>query len=176
LFFVDGVRGMVGGDSVHSAIGERDHDGFAVGRRAQRRIHFAVRVVFADIFVEQGEVMRRNFAGHTGLGALAATHGLERVRGGNVRHVQTRVPDLLRKRDVTVDNESFRGCRHATQTETEAGGAGVHGAVFGDAGIFGVLHYGKVQLGPEPQSYTHDVIVEDGFGVIGNRHRTRALQ
>ena len=62
------------------------------------------------------------------------------------------------------------------QAEAEAGGAGVHGAVFGDARIFGVLHHGKIQLRAQAQRHAHDVIFEDGLAVIGNRHRSGALQ
>src|ERR1700730_6535883 len=87
LLFVSGMRGVIGGDGVDGAVGERDDNGFAVGRRAQWGIHLEVGVVFADVLVNQSEVVRRDLAGDAGLGALTATHGLKRVSGREMGYV-----------------------------------------------------------------------------------------
>jgi hypothetical protein len=39
-----------------------------------------------------------------------------------------------------------------------------------------MLHHRQVQLGTELQSCPHDVVVEDGFAVIGHSHRASPLQ
>ncbi len=60
----------------------------SVRRRAQRRIHLKVGVVFADVLVDQREVVRRDFARHSRPRPLATPHRLERVRRRKMRHVQ----------------------------------------------------------------------------------------
>src|ERR1700733_5693426 len=104
LLFVGSVGGVVGGDGVDGAVGERNQNRFAVGGGAQRRVHLEVGVVFADVFIDQSEVVRRDFAGDAGVGALAAAHGLERVGSGKMRDVQARFVNLLGERDVALDD------------------------------------------------------------------------
>src|ERR1700693_6232556 len=88
LLFVGRMRGVVGGNGVHGAVGQGDQNSLAVRGRAQRRVHLEIRVVLAHVLVEQSEVVRRHFAGHPAgdasimNAALAATHCLERLRGG----------------------------------------------------------------------------------------------
>ena len=64
FLFVHGVRRVIGRNGVHNAIENSFDHGIAIGSRAQRRIHFGVRVVEADMLFGQQEVMRRNLAGH----------------------------------------------------------------------------------------------------------------
>ena len=142
----------------------------------KRRVHLAVGVVFSDIFVNQREVVRRDFAGDAGFGALAAAHSLEGVGSGKMSDVQARFANLLRERDVAVDDGGFGSRRHGAQAETKAGGASVHRAVFGQARVFRVLHDGKIQLRTETQSHAHDVIVEDGLAVVGDGDGSGALK
>ena len=167
---------MVGGDGIDRAVGERDQNRLAIGRRAQRRIHLEIRVVLADVLVDQREVMRRDFAGHARLGALAAAYGLQRVGRGKMRHVQARFANLLRERHVAIDDGRFGGRRHAAQSQTETRRSRVHRAILGDARIFRVLHHRKIQLGAEAQRHAHHVIVENRLAVVGDGDRSGALQ
>ena len=82
------MRGMIGSNRVHRAVRQRNQDGFAVESRPQWRIHLEIGVVVAHVFVDQGEMMRGDFAGHTHLGALGAADRLQRLRGREVRDVQ----------------------------------------------------------------------------------------
>ena len=75
------VGGVVGGDRVDGSIGQRRQDGLAIRRGAQRRVHFEVGVVLADIRVSEREVVRRDFAGYVRLAAFAAADRLQRVGG-----------------------------------------------------------------------------------------------
>src|SRR5271157_2806392 len=176
LLFVGRVGGMIGGDGVHGAVGERDQDGFEVGGGAQRGIHLEVAVVVADVFVGQGEVVRGDLAGDAGFGALAAADALERVGGGEMRHVQAGVGNLQRELDVALDDGGFGGGGHAAQAEAEGAGAGVHGTVLGHAGVFGVLHDGEIQFAGEQERLAHDGVVEDGLAVVGYGNGPGTLQ
>ena len=56
------MRGVVGGDGVHGAIGESGNQRGAVCARSERRIHLVIGVV-ADVVIAEREMVRRNFAG-----------------------------------------------------------------------------------------------------------------
>ena len=56
------MRRVVGGDGVHAAVGQAFDERGAIFARSERRIHFVMRIV-ADVFVNEREMMRRNFAG-----------------------------------------------------------------------------------------------------------------
>src|SRR5439155_14979350 len=97
FLLVRGVRRVVRSDGIDGAVGERHQNGLPVGGRAQRRVHLEIRVVFADIFVEQGKVVRRDFTGDASFPAFAATHRFECVGSRQMRHVQPRIANLLRQ-------------------------------------------------------------------------------
>jgi len=61
IFYRRLVRRVVGGDGIHGAVGESCEQRFAVLPRCQRRIHLEPRIV-AHVFVDQREMMRRDFA------------------------------------------------------------------------------------------------------------------
>ena len=176
LLFVDGVRGMIGSDGVHGAVGKRDDNRFAVSRGTQRRVHLKVRVVFADILVQKREMVRRNFAGHSGFCALAAAHGLEGVSSGEMGHVQARFANLLGERDIAVDDARFGRRRHAAQAQPKAGGPEVHRTVLGESRVLCVLHHGKIQFRAQTQSHAHDFVVEDRLSIVGDGNCSSALQ
>ena len=69
-----------------------------------------------------------------------------------MRHVQARFANLLRQRHVAVDDGGFGGRRHTAQPQAETRRPGVHGAIFSEARIFGVLHHRKIQLRTEAQT------------------------
>ena len=71
FLFVRSMRSVVGCNRIHRAVRQRDHDRLAISRRTQRRIHLEIRVVLANVFVDQREVMRSDFASHAGFGALS---------------------------------------------------------------------------------------------------------
>ncbi len=170
-----GVRSVVGGNGVHSTVRERDQNCFAVRGRAQRRVHLEVGVVFAHVFVEQREMVRRYFAGDAGLGALAAAHRLERVGSGKMRDVQSRFPNLLRQIDVAVHDVRFGGGGHAAQAETKAGRPFVHGTAFGEARVLSMLHHRQIQFSAQPQGRAHNFVIEDGLAIVGDGHSPGAL-
>src|SRR6202035_5416087 len=64
----------------------------------------------------------------------------------------------------------------AAQSETKARRTFVHGAVFRDARIFGVLHDRKIQLRAETKRGAHDLVVENGLAVVGDGDGSGALQ
>jgi hypothetical protein len=143
---VGGVRSVIGGDGVHRAVGERGQNGFAVGDRAQRRIHLVIAVVVAHVFIGQREMVRRNLERDARFGALAAAHTLQRVGRGKMGDVQAGIGNVHRELHVTLDDRRFGSRRHAAQSETERTRARVHGAILGHARVFGVLHDREIQL------------------------------
>src|SRR6202011_2784912 len=104
------------------------------------------------------EVMRSDLASNPGfmIPTLAAAHSLESVRRRKMRHMQARAGNPLGKMHVPVNDAGLGDARHGPQTKTEAGGTFMHGTVFREARIFGVLHDGQVQVGSEQQSPAHD--------------------
>ena len=73
-----GVRSMVGGDAIDSAVRQSGEQGFAIFTRAQRGIHFVIGIVLAHVFIEQREMVRRDLAGHAQVVALGFADGPER--------------------------------------------------------------------------------------------------
>ena len=64
-------------------------------------------------------MMRRDFAGHPRPAALSAPHGLQRIGGRKMRHMQARIRNLLRKLDIAVHNARFRRRLPAAQAQPE---------------------------------------------------------
>src|SRR5271170_6533904 len=81
------MRGVIGGDGVHAAVGEPGDQGVAIGARSKWWIHFVVRVV-ADVLVGEREVMRRDFASNAQLRFFREAHIFERAECGHVSDVQ----------------------------------------------------------------------------------------
>ena len=90
--------------------------------------------------------------------------------------VQARFANLLRESNVAIHDARFSSRRHSTQPETKAGGAFVHGSVFGEARILGMLHHRQVQFSAESQRRAHDFVFEDRLAVVGNGNCAGALQ
>src|SRR5579883_2253819 len=57
FLFVDRMRSMIGGNAIDAAVKQTGNHRLAIDIGTQRRIHFVVRIVLTDIFVEQQEVM-----------------------------------------------------------------------------------------------------------------------
>ena len=85
-----------------------DH-GVSVGGRAQRRVHFGVGVVEADVLFGEQEMMRRDFAGDAQSVAARLANGGDRRGSGRVGHVQVdaRVAKFGDKADVALDETAF---------------------------------------------------------------------
>src|SRR4029077_14070251 len=79
LRFVSSMWGVVGGNCVHGAIGERYDNGLEIGCGAQWRVHLEVGAILANVLVNQREVVRRDLAGDACFGSFAAADGLERI-------------------------------------------------------------------------------------------------
>ena len=73
------VGSVISRDGVDGAISKRDENGFTVGTRTQRRIHFEVGVVFADVRIGQAKMVRGDFTGDTRFAALAASDCFQRI-------------------------------------------------------------------------------------------------
>ena len=101
---------------------------------------------------------------------LAAAHCFESVRGRKMRHMQARAGNPLRKIHIPVNHAGLGDARHGAQTKTETGTTFMHGTVFGEARIFGVLHDGQVQVSSQQQSPAHDLIIENGFAIVSHAH------
>ena len=95
---------VIGGDSVHRAVGQSHEQCFAIRCGAQRGIHFEVGVILADIFVDQREVMWSDFAGDARTAALTATDRLQRVGGREMSDVQPRSGELLGQLHIAFDD------------------------------------------------------------------------
>src|SRR6185437_2614054 len=91
-------------------------------------------------------------------------------------HVHASAADLLGEMNVALYNRHFRLATHATQTQTERGWPIIHGAVPRNACIFCMLNHRKVEFRSKPQSFAHDVVVEDGLAVVSDGDCARALQ
>ncbi len=120
--------------------------------------------------------MRCNFKSDARFRALAAAHALQRVRRGKMGDVQAGVGNLHREMHVALDDGSLGSRSHTAQSETEGTRARMHGAIFGHAGVFGVLHDREIQLSAEKESLTHDVVFEDGLAVVGDGDRSGGVQ
>ena len=171
-----GMRGVIGRDRIHRAVPQRHHQRLDVSRRAQRRIHLAVRVVIVDRLVREREMMRRDFARDPRPAALPAPHCFQRIGGRKMRHMQASIRNLLRKLDIPVHNTRLRRSLPPAQSQAERCGAIVHRTIFRQPRVFRMLHHRKTQLSAQPQALAHDVVVENWPPVIGHRHRPRALQ
>ena len=147
-----------------------------IGYRAQWGIHLEVRVVLPDVLIDQHEVVRRHFAGHASLGALATAHSLQCIGGRDMRHMQPRFMNLLRERDVAIDHRGLRRCRHRAQSETEARRSRVHRTIFRDSSVFGVLDNRQVQFGAKTHGIAHHFVVENRLAIIRHGNRSGALQ
>ena len=52
----------------------------------------------------------------------------------------------------------------------------MHGSVFSEAGILGVLYHREIEFSPEAQSGAHRLVFKDGLAVIGDGYGSGALQ
>ena len=79
LLFVRGMGRVVGCDSIHGSVGQRHQQRLAICRRAQRRIHLAIGVVLAYIFINKSEMVGCDFTSDLCAAALAAADRLQRL-------------------------------------------------------------------------------------------------
>jgi hypothetical protein len=76
-----GVRSMVRGDAIDSAVCQPGEKGVAIFTRTQRRIHFVVGIVLAHVFIQQSEMVRCDLAGYAQVVALGFADGAQRSGG-----------------------------------------------------------------------------------------------
>src|SRR5579885_309580 len=83
-----GVRSVVGGDCVDSAVGKPLKNCVTIFAAAQRRFHFVIAVVIFDVLVNEAEVMRRNLASDCQAMFLSAPDHFERACCGKMRNME----------------------------------------------------------------------------------------
>src|SRR5881227_1328478 len=93
-----------------------------------------------------------------------------------MRHMDSSIRNLHREVNVAFDDVSFGSGWHPAQPQTKRMCARMHGTLLGEACIFCVLHDGKTQLRSLNQGCAHDVILEDGLAVIGDRDSSGLLK
>src|ERR1019366_4015393 len=136
LLFVEGMGSMVGSDGIDGAVGDAGDHGVAVGGGAQRRGHLVVGVELADVFVDQREVMRRDFSGGMDAGLLGLADSVHGFGGGDVGDMNMRL-GRAGQRNITSDNVSLGGVSHAAQAQAERHGPLVHGASGSETRVLG---------------------------------------
>ena len=83
------MRSVIRGDGIYRAIGEAREQCIAIFARGQRRIHFVARVV-DHVFVNEREMMRRDFASDRVALLFCCANVSERRARGKMRDVQPR--------------------------------------------------------------------------------------
>src|SRR2546423_3762451 len=79
---------MVGCDAVYSAILKPGQQGLTITIGTQRRIHLEISVVIGHIFINQSEMMRRDFTGHMQAVALGIAYRLQRRSRGKMSNMK----------------------------------------------------------------------------------------
>src|SRR5690606_8772787 len=104
LLLLGRVRGVVGGDRVDGAVGQRGPQRVDVLARADRRVDLEDRVVGGHHGVVQVEVVRGDLGGHPHAAGLGGPDQLDRAPRGDVRDVQPR-PDPGGQDQVAGDHD-----------------------------------------------------------------------
>src|SRR5579872_4229057 len=110
------MRGVVGGDGIDGAVGKSFEEGVAIVARSERRVHFEARVVL-DVFIDESEMMRRDFTCDSEATAFGFAHVFERAACREMRDVQSRA-GKCGDFDVASRANRFGGGGHAFQAET----------------------------------------------------------
>ena len=118
--------------------------------------------------------MHAKWCGVTSQVTLAAADGFERVGRGKMRHVQPRFANLLRQRDVAIDDRRFR--RRASRAARDENLSRLRAS-----SSFPVIRVSSAccttgNSAAKTQCHAHHVIVEDGFAVVGHGYGSSALQ
>ena len=170
LLFVGGVGSVIGGDGVDRAVGERGQDGFAIGGRAQRRIHLEIAVVVAHVLVAQREMVGSHFKRDARLGALAAAHTFQRIGCGKMSNVQASVGMCIAScTSRSTIEASAAAVMPRNPRRNERAPACME--QFSSSCVFGMLHDGKIQLSAQSQRLAHDAVVENGLAIVGDGDR-----
>ena len=106
---------MIGCNGVHGAVGEPREQRFTVFSCGQRRIHLKFRIVL-NVFVDQREMVRRDFASDGQPARLRPAHLLQRGLRGKMCDMQAR-PGELCELQVARDANGFRCRRHPAQAK-----------------------------------------------------------
>src|SRR5450759_2675619 len=137
LFFVRGVRRVVGRYHVDGPVGDRlQHRGYVLFR-PQGRVHLQVGVVSHQAGVVQREVVRRRLAGDRKPGFLRRADQIDGAGRREVRQVTAR-PGLLRQADVPEDPDALGLGWNAPEPEESRVVALVHLSVGGEALLLAV--------------------------------------
>ena len=107
---------VVGGDSVHRAVGDAGKQGGQVAGASERWIHFGVRAVAENGIVGEREVMRRDFTRGVYAPALGIAHQCDRPRGREVRGVEMPA-GRFRQLQVARQTNFLRFCGDAFDAE-----------------------------------------------------------
>ena len=161
------MRGVVGGDGVHGAVGEAGDERGAIGARGERRIHFVIRVV-ADVFVAEREMVRRDFAGD----AHALFFGVRaRIRARRVVDMCAmcrRAPSEHGEFDVASGADGFRFRGNAFQAQADGARAFAHHAAGEERGIFAVVNHGQIERIAVVHHLAHQARGGDGLAVVAD--------
>src|SRR5579864_4283166 len=142
---------------------------------AQRWIHFEVGVIRANIFIEQREVMGRNFAGYAQMVALGFANRAQSGCSGKMRDVVAPL-GFRREANVTLNDRAFCFAGPATQSQTERCCSSVHHRTFSNAAIFCMLDHGKVLRRGGDQRFAHDPVAKNWLAVVAESNGAGALE
>ena len=160
------MRGVVGGDGVHVAVGDADEQRGDVLAGSQRRIHFVIRVV-ADVFVAEREMVRRDFAGDAQAHLFREANIFERAGGGHVRDVQAGASERG-EFDIASGANGFGLRGNAFQAEANGARAFAHDAAGEERRIFAVINHRQTERIAIIHHLAHEAGGGDGLAVVAD--------
>ena len=116
---------VIRGDRVDRAVGQALPERVPVRRRPERRIHLPVRVVGAEILVDEDEVMRRDLGRDAEPVGLRPSHQVHRPRRRQVADVEPAAGESSHL-DVAEDDRVLGGGRLPREAEREGADPLVH--------------------------------------------------
>ena len=162
------VRRMIRTQDRQSAIGNSLEDCIDIRLRAQRRIHFVIRIEILDRFVGESDVMRTNFA--TDFHASRARFADQADAPGRADVLTVNVMiTKFGEQNVPHYDCFFAGRRPAGQTEQRAPITLVHDSAANQIVILAVIKDWKTNHARVLNCAPHQFVVLNTMTIIGNR-------
>ena len=151
------MRRVVGGERLQGSVHDGLHEGRAVRRRSQRRVHLVIRVAFFDVGVGERKVMGCEFAGNFQAACPRFADQPGAFLRGDVLDVD-RAAGAAREIDVAADDLDLRLGRDARKFPMFGKFALVHDAALFHFPVLRVIHDRLVQRGRQRHRALHRLV------------------
>lgn len=165
------VRGVVGDEAVDGAVADAFEAGGDVGLRAQRGVHFVVRIERGTAVVGEQKVVGADFGADALAGLFGAANEVDGGGGGDVRDVVADVA-LACEENVALDHDVFGDGGDAGESEARTGEAGVHASAAGEGFVLAMLDEELIEHADVAHGAEAHAGVGDAVAIVGEGDRS----